>query len=159
MTDIDYPPSRTRRFGAALASIEDRLATAEQRIADLEADEDATDQALAEARQDRATAANQRDALQWAVAQFGEDAELTLRAFTATSRARVLDTLNRTVVGAVGGQQTRNWLIAGSIEAAPWLDGDEDLAEQASVTGALPPGLVDWLDAELEELNDLTAGN
>jgi len=157
--DIDYPPSRTYQLSAALDEAKRRVNRLDERIDELEADDEATDQALAEARQERSNAAKQRDALSWAIDEFGADAELTLEAFTANSRARVLDTLQRATVGQVGSEQARNWLIAGSITDAPWLEGGENLRERAEIADAVPPALLDWLDDELEDLNELTEGN
>lgn len=137
MTDIDYPPAQTYTLGGALSTVEDDL------------------DALDEDADERATLANQRDALQWALDQWDAEAELMLQAFTATRRADVVDTLNRTTVGPVGAQKTRTWLVMCSVETAPWLGGGEDYQARAAVADSLPPALVDWLESELEELNDL----
>jgi len=156
MTDINYPPTRTLVLGVAAEALAQDHDDAEDRIASL--DDDATQQRR-EAIADRNSAQAQHEAVTWAINEFGDDAEIQLRAFTATHRARVLDTINQTVVGQVGSEETRTWLVAGSIKSAPWLDGDESLREQAELTGALPPALIDWLDAELDDLNDLSEGN
>ena len=118
---------------------------------------------------ERSEVTKQHAALKWAAHGdddpegfdgYGEDAEITIQAYTADSRARVIDTFNAKTVGDVGSQALRTWLIAGAIVDAPWIEGDEGLLEQKELLGkAHPPALADWLDAELESLNDLTAGN
>lgn len=145
-TNFDYPPTQTYRLGAALEQ-------AEKRVADLEADADPDDydRTLNEAE-------NQRDALQWAVDEFGDDAELELQAYTAHTRAQVLDTLRNDVFGNPGEEETTVWLIAAGIAAAPWLD-DHDIGSKATVTGQLPPALLDWIETEIDDLNDLSEGN
>lgn len=142
MTDFDYPPTREWTLGDALADVEARADAGDE-------DEDGGDR----------QADTYRKGLQWAVRQFGADATVTLRAFTATTRDRAIDTANRKTVGPLGNQELRTWFVAAALEDAPWLNGDEDLTEAKQVTGALPPALADWLDAELESLNDLTEGN
>jgi len=135
MSDFDYPPTREWTLGDALADAEARA----------DGDDDAAE--------------THTSGLQWAVDQFGADAQVELRAFTTTTRDRALDTANRKTVGALGTQELRTWLVAAALEDAPWLDGDEDLTATKRVTGELPPALSDWLDAELSELNDLSEGN
>ena len=137
MTEIDYPPSRTVALGDALASVEARLE-------DGDGDGDL---------------ANQRDALAWGVEEFGAAAEVTVAAFTAATRARVLDELRDGVVGEPGPREMSLWLVAAGVDAAPWLDGGEDIAARAAVTGELPPALVDWLESILDDVNDLSQGN
>lgn len=138
MTGIDYPPTQRTVFAAALDRLDEE--------ADQAGEEDPVDE-------------THRHALMWAVDQWGDDAEVTLEAFTTAARSRTLDTLHRTRVGPVGNQQITDWLIAAAITDAPWLDGGEDLETQADLVGQLPPALRDWLDEQLDELNDLTAGN
>jgi len=135
MSDIDYPPSRTWRLGEALATADERLDEDEDGNSDI--------------------SQSNRDGLAWAVEQWSDDAEITLEAFTTTTRDRAVDTANRATVGGLGASALRTWLVAASIKQAPWLDGSEDLVECKQTTGNLPPGLVDWLDAQLEDLNDL----
>ena len=138
-TSFDYPPTTTLTLGVALANVEQELATAEE-----------GDDAPPEAH---------RDALAWAVSEFGEDAEITLEAFTTTTRSQTIDTLQRTRVGGVGSNLINDWLVAAGVVDAPWLDGGEDLETRAEITGQLPPALTDWLDAQLDELNELSEGN
>lgn len=163
MTDFDYPPSRTYEFGAALEDVEQRLADTEERVDELEAqaadEEDPDVQGLQEAYQELTTASNYRDALDWAVREWGEAAEITLQAFTAKTRADVLDTIQRTRVGHVGPEQRRNWLVAAGVQAAPFVDESDDVETKAGIVEQLPPALTDWIDEEIEDLNDLTAGN
>lgn len=135
MTDIDYPPSREWTLEAALADAEDTDAP------------------------EGSPEANQRDALRWAVAQFGGDATVTLRAFTAGTRSRTLDTAGQTTMGELGHNQVQDWLTAAGVVDAPWLDGDEDLEARHELLAALPPALTDWLNAKLTDLNDLSEGN
>jgi hypothetical protein len=137
MVDIDYPPSRTIAFGDALDDLEQRVATLDENDAE------------------HRVARNKRDGLQWAVEVFGADAAVEIRAYTATTRARVLDELRTGVVGDPGPEQRALWLTAAGISDAPWYDGDEDLATRADIVGQLPPALVDWLDDQLDSINDL----
>lgn len=134
MTDIDYPPTKTVRLGAALDA--------------LDGDDDA----------------NHEQGLRWAVHGdgreegfdgWGEDAEVTLQAATATFRSDVVDTLNRTMMGPAGPQRLKTWLVMCSVVEAPWLNGDEGYQEMAAVGDSIPPGFEDWLGAQFEELNDL----
>lgn len=143
---MTYPPSRTVTLGNALDS-------AEQRVEDLQADEEDGD-----ADPDIVPARNERDALQWAVNNYGEDAEITLEAYTARTRARVTDTLRQDMVGEPGPSEQDLWLIAAGLSDAPWIDGD-DLAAKAGSTGQLPPALVDWLNGQVDDINDLSEGN
>jgi len=133
MSGVDYPPSRTIRLGDALEA------------AEAKADDEGTDGGWE----------TYRDGLSWAVDQWGEDAEISVEAFTGASRARILDTARQHTVGELGRSRQRNALIAGSVIAAPWFDGDDDLATRLRVTGELPPALLDWLDQEVAELNEL----
>ncbi|AFH22018.1 hypothetical protein OSG_eHP14_00190 [environmental Halophage eHP-14] len=141
---FNYPPTRTQTLGSALD-------TAENRVSELETDDDTGAQTLANAR-------NQRDALHWAVNEFGEDAEIVLSAYTATTRARTLDTLRGDILGDPGPEEIGNWLVAAGVDDAPWID-DKDTQSKAQRTGQLPPALVDWLDRQLDDLNDLSEGN
>mgnify|MGYP006275541869 CR=1 FL=1 len=159
MTDFEYPPTREFTLQSALADVETTLANAEERVDDLESDEDAQESALAEARQDREDAASKKNALEWAVREFGTDARVVLEAFTATTRARTIDEMQSSTMGDVGGMESRIWLLAAALQDAPWLTGDEGLPEAAQVTGALPPAVQDYLDDELTDLNDLSEGN
>lgn len=168
MSDFNYPPSRTVTLAAALGDVESDIEDTAGRIAQLEDDEDAEAEALAKARGEHSQLTSQRDALEWAVDGdgreggfdgWGEDAEVTFKAFTATTRSRVLDTVNRVTMGPVGESQTRDWLISAGVQAAPWLDEAAGLEEKHEATGNLPPALRDWLNAELNDLNDLTSGN
>lgn len=165
---VDYPPTRTYRLGTAREAAAERITECEARVDDLEDDDDATAQALAEARQDAQAARTHHKGLTWAVdgtddedgfGGWGADADLTVQAHTFDSRSRALDARDRLTAGPVGARETRTWLIAGSIVEAPWLDGDEDLATEKQLVGQLPPMFVDWLDHALGELNDLTEGN
>jgi len=133
---VDYPPSRTLTLGTAHERATERA----------DSDRDDSDQW-----------ARYADALGWAVEQFGADAEVVVKAFTAASRARILDEARRSTVGDLGPERTRSWLVGGSVSAAPWIDAGADagLADRVQATTALPPTLVDWLDSELEDLNDL----
>lgn len=144
--DTSYPPSETVEFGQARDDRRAQLeAAAEDDESDIDADDIDSDPYLA--------------ALEWAVGEFGADASVELTALTAQSRARTLDTLNRTRVGEVGQQEARIWLTAAGIDRAPWDAGD-GVAAQAQILGeALPPAFVDWLHEQLEGLNDLTEGN
>lgn len=154
-TDFNYPPTTTIVLEAAVDTAQRRLEDCSDRVADLEADDDATRQALQEARSDYQDADNQHDALQWAVTEFAAEAEITLRAHTSETRSEVLDTINRTTMGEVGSNQLQDWLVAAAIVNAPWLSGGEDIRTRADITGELPPALTDWLARELEDLNDL----
>lgn len=159
MTDINYPPSRTLTLGSAHEQTADRVTDLGARIDDLKGDDDATDKALAEARNDQNNAESERDALAWACEEFGEEAEITLEAHTTTRRSRVLDTANRKTMGELGSSQLNDWMLAAAVVEAPWLDGGEDLQERYDYLGALPPALSDWISRELQDLNDLSAGN
>ncbi|MUV59975.1 hypothetical protein [Halobacterium sp. CBA1126] len=159
MTDFDYPPTRTFTLEEAKGDVESELADAEARVDELEDDEDAQESALRDARSEREDAAGKQRALNWAIGEFGEDATITMEAFTATTRARALDEMQSSTMGDVGGMESRIWLLAAALQAAPWLNGSEDLEEAARVTGALPPAVQDFLDDELTDLNDLSSEN
>jgi exonuclease VII small subunit len=159
MTDFDYPPSWDVSLEEALSSVEADLEDARGRVDKLEDDEDATNDALAEAYSRRQRLESNRDALEWAVQQFGEGARVSMTAFTATTRARTLDEIQRTAVGQVGNEETRIWLLAAALDDAPWLDPGDDLADAYRITGELPPALQDYLDDQLTDLNDLSEGN
>jgi len=141
-TSFDYPPTTTLTLGVALDDVEQELAAAEE--------DDDTD--VGQLRADR-------DALAWAVSEFGESGEVTLEAFTTTTRSQTIDTLQRTRVGDVGSNLINDWLVAAGVVNAPWLEGGEDLETRAEITGQLPPALTDWLDAQLDGLNELSEGN
>lgn len=159
MTDFDYPPAREVTLAQARDDVAESLTDAEGEVDRLEDDDDATESALAEARSEVEVTENRLDALGWAVDVFGDDATIALRAFTTTTRSRVLDTLQRKTVGPVGPNRTEDWLTAAGVTTAPWLDGDEDLQKQAAILGELPPALSDWLNDQLSDLNDLSEGN
>lgn len=159
MTDFDYPPTHTVTLDQALAAAEERVEKAVAEVKRLEDDDDATGEALAEARQERSDARSQRDALSWAVEEFGGEATVELQAFTATTRSRTLDTVNRVRMGRVGDSELRDWLIAAAIQSAPWADDPTDLEATHEATGRLPPALRDWLNHQLNDLNDLSGKN
>jgi len=165
---VDYPPSTELTLSAALSNLEDDLAEAQDRVDELEADENAKQSALAEAHSRVNTLENHRKGLQWAIHGdnseggfdgWGENTEIRVTAFTAQSRARTLDTINNKTVGTIGAEETRVWLIAAALDTAPWLDAGDDLEGDYRNTGSLPPALQDWLDSQVEQLNDLSAGN
>ena len=156
---VDYPPTTEYTLESAHSSVEEDLASAEDRLQSLEDDDDATDKALAKARSRLNTLQNHREALEWGIDQWSKDAAVALTAFTAQTRARTLDTINDKTVGSVGGEETRVWLIASSLDSAPWLDPDDDLVGDYRNTGSLPPALQDWLDSLVTDLNDLSSGN
>jgi hypothetical protein len=140
MTDFNYPPSTTIRLGSALEQAQ--------------RDDDVPD--------------SHRDGLSWAVHGddtadgfdgWGEDATVTLRGFTTTERNRTLDTARRKSMGPLGSNEIQEWLVAAGLTDAPWIEADDDLHERKEVTGSLPPGLGDWLSAQLGDLNDLDQGN
>lgn len=158
-TEINYPPSRTYRLEGTLEDVQEEIATLDEEIADLEDAADVDEQALAEKRVRRSNRADQRDALQWAISEFGADAELTIEAFSTAKRSRTLDTANRQTMGQLGNNQLTDWLLAAAITEAPWLEGGEDLRERYELVGALPPALTDYLDRQQEALNDLSEGN
>lgn len=139
MTGFDYPPTKAWDLQAARERAQERADTAD----------DATDRRRAE---------NQADALGWAVSEFGGEASVELAAYTAQTRARVLDTLQTEIAGDIGPEETQLWLVAAGVESAPWFD-DHDLPSKAAATNRLPPALVEWLNSELDDLNDLSEGN
>jgi len=159
MTDFDYPPSWDVTLEEALSTVKGDLEDAESRVDEFEADEDATDEALAEAYSRRQRLESNRDALEWAIQQFRSEARIKMTAFTATTRARTLDEIQRTAVGQVGNEETRIWLLAAALDDAPWLDSGDELGDAYRITGELPPALQDYLDDQLTDLNDLSEGN
>jgi len=136
MTEFDYPPAREYTLNQALNSVGEGL--------DADTDRDTE---------------NLHDALAWAVNEFGGEATIELQAFTAKTRSRTLDTARRTTVGELGPNQVQDWLTAAGVVNAPWLTDDEDLQKRHELLTALPPALVDWCNAELTDLNDLSEGN
>lgn len=167
MSDIPYPPTRTVTLGAALESVEADLREVETDLdgqlpedADSVADVDSLDErAIREAVQRRRRLDNQRDALEWAIDQWDDDAEIRLQALTAATRARVQDAIRNRTVGDRGQVELGDWLTAATIQDAPWLADGADIVDRATTTGQLPPALMDWLTAETDDLNDLTEGN
>ncbi|WP_338417003.1 hypothetical protein [Halobacterium salinarum] len=153
--NFDYPPTRKVTLEQALDDVDRELADAEDRIHRLEGDEDAQESALAEARADQEDARSKTNALEWAINEFGPETRIKLEAFTATTRARAIDEMQSSTMGEIGGMEQRIWLLAAALQDAPWLTGEESLAEAAQVTGALPPAVQDYLDDELTALNDL----
>lgn len=167
-TDFDYPRASTVAFGTAVEDLADRVDDLEAKTGeladavDVPDDEDpdpAAVKELQETRQDLSQARQQHDALQWAVDQWGEDAEVRLQALTAGSRARVEDTLREGRVGGAGVANQENWILAACLTDAPFLGDGDDLQDRVAVIAELPPALADWLRAELDALNDLSAGN
>lgn len=136
MVEFDYPPTATLVLGVEYEE-------AQARVDDEDSDIVETDVT----------------ALGWAVREFGEESELTLEAFTAATRSQTVDTLRRKRAGDVGEGLLSNWLVAAAVTEAPWLDGDESLVERADIVGQLPPALVDYLQDQLDDLNDLSEGN
>lgn len=171
MSDFGYPPSRELELGQERSQLEDTLDELDREIEQLQQraeNDDVDEQTLQAKRQQYSDADSARDALVWAIEGdgredgfdgWGGDATVTIQSYTASRRARVLDELNRSVVGEVGSNLVRNWIVAGSVTAAPWLDGGESLREQSEIAGQLPPGLLDWLDDQLSDLSQLTEGN
>jgi hypothetical protein len=163
--DIDYPRTRTYRLGEARDSVSTRRSELEAEQTELERARDAggdgevdTDR-LQTVRSELADVRGHEEALDWAVAEFGADAEITLSATTTGDRSRVLDTLRNSTVGSFGSEKVTDWLLAASIEAAPWQDPDDSLVRRGRLVESLPPALTEWLRAEQESLNGLTEGN
>ena len=135
MSDFDYPPSTT-------VTLSDELDQLQRRAED---GNEANDTHI--------------EALEWAINEFGADATVCVQGMTTTKRDRTVDTANRVTMGPLGASALRTWLVAASITEAPWLEGGEDLEEQQALLGALPPSVSDWLDAQVEDINDLSEGN
>lgn len=146
MTDIDYPPTRS-------ITLDNALAQANDRVSDLEPDAEDED-----AERGIVAARSQRDALAWALDQWGDEATVDLQAYTARDRARVHDTVRNEIMGDIGGNELQVWMVAAALTDAPWLD-DKDLQSKAQATARLPPALVDWVKRQLDDINDLTEGN
>ena len=161
--DFEYPRTRTQRLGDAHESVSDRIAELEADQEQLQRDRNAGDDVdtdrLQTIRSELADLRGHEEALAWAVAEFGADAEVTLSATTTGDRSRVLDTLQNTVVGSYGAQKIQDWLLAASIETAPWQDPEDSLVQRGQLVESLPPALTGWLRSEQQSLNDLEAGN
>lgn len=161
--DFEYPRTRTHRFGDAHDAVSNRRADLEAEQEKLERARDAGDDVdtdrLQTVRSELADIRGHEEALAWAVGEFGADAEITLSATTTGDRSRVLDTLQNTVVGSYGTQKIQDWLLAASIEAAPWQDPEDSLVQRGQLVESLPPALTGWLRSEQKSLNDLEAGN
>lgn len=137
--DFDYPPTETLVLGDALEEYEAA----------------APDEAVDPETADEARAVTFAEGLSWAVDEFGTDAEIVLEGFTAGTRAQVVDRLTNDRVGDIGQRLTTNWMIAAAIVECPWFDDEVPLEDMVTAVAQLPPAVVDWLDHELEELNDL----
>jgi len=161
--DFEYPRTRTHRLGDAHDSVSSRRSELEAEQEELDRARDAGDDVdtdrLQTVRSELADVRGHEEALAWAVAEFGADAEITLSATTTGDRSRVLDTLQNTVVGSYGAQKIQDWLLAASIEAAPWQDPDDSLVQRGQLVESLPPALTGWLRSEQKSLNDLDPGN
>ena len=163
--NIDYPRTRTHRLGDAHDAVTNHRSELEAEQEELERARDAGDDGevdtdrLQTVRSELADVRGHGEALAWAVAEFGTDAEVRLSATTTGDRSRVLDTLQNTVVGSYGTQKIQDWLLAASIEAAPWQDPEDSLVQRGQLVESLPPALTGWLRSEQKSLNDLEAGN
>ena len=159
MSGFDYPRTRTHRLGDAHASVSDRVAELEAERDELTAADDVDTDRLQTVRSELADARGHEEALAWAVDEFGADAEVRLSATTTGDRSRVLDTLQNDMVGSYGTQKIQDWLLAASIEAAPWQDPDDSLLQRGRLVESLPPAVTGWLRSEQKALNNLTPGN
>jgi hypothetical protein len=161
--DIDYPRTRTHRLGDAHEAVTNRRSELEAEQTELERAHDAGDDVdtdrLQTVRSELADIRGHEEALAWAVKEFGADAEITLSATTTGDRSRVLDTLQNTIVGSYGTQKVQDWLLAASIEAAPWQDPDDSLLQRGQLVESLPPALTGWLRSEQKSLNNLEGKN
>lgn len=164
MTEFNYPPERTIELGSAVTTLADRLDDLEDQVEDLEeavdvAEDDDPDpgavQELREAHDELQKVRNQHDALQWAVQEWDEEATVRLRAIDTGTRARVEDTIQTAHVGQVGPSGLNNWMVAAGLVDAPFLDDDDELEDKVEVVAHLPPGVTDWLDDTLDDLQDL----
>lgn len=161
MTDFEYPPTESTTLGAALEDAERDRDDAEERVTRLEqqanddTQEDPEDSEVADAIDTQHHTEDITSALDWLTNEFGEDATVTVEAFTATERARTLDTVQREVMGSVGSEERRQYFIAAALSEAPWLPSDVDLVEAKRITGELPPSVQDWLDELVTNVNDL----
>lgn len=164
---FDYPRTRTHRLGDAHDAVSNRRGDLEAEQEELERARDADEGAdggvdtdrLQTVRSELADVRGHEEALAWAVAEFGADAEIRLSATTTGDRSRVLDTLQNTVVGSYGTQKIQDWLLAASIETAPWQEPDDSLVQRGQLVESLPPALTEWLRSEQKSLNDLDPGN
>jgi hypothetical protein len=162
---IDYPPTETITLGVALEAIGADLRDIEARIEELkselpdeDSDEDpdpATTKALREKRSEQSTLNSQKDALEWAVNQWDADAEIKLEAIQAIDRERARDALRTGRMGEITTGVLKRYMATQCLKTAPWVETDDDIHDKAKFLGELPPGLRDWLQAELDELNDL----
>jgi len=161
--DFEYPRTRTHRLGDAHDAVSNRRADLEAEQEELErarnAGDDVDTDRLQTVRSELADVRGHEEALAWAVAEFGADAEVRLSATTTGDRSRVLDTLQNTIVGSYGTQKIQDWLLAASIKAAPWQDPEDSLVQRGQLVESLPPALTGWLRSEQKSLNDLEAGN
>jgi hypothetical protein len=162
---IDYPPTETITLGVALEAIEADLRDIEARTEELESelpDEDseedpdpATTKALREKRSEQSTLSGQQDALEWATDEWGPDEEIALEALTTADRDRARDALRNERMGEVTNTVLQRYIAAQCLTSAPWLESNDDIHDRAEVLGELPPGFSDWLQSELDDLNDL----
>lgn len=143
MTRFDYPPSRTLRLGDALDRMRDAQDTADAGLA-----EDA-----------RGSVQEFEAGLEWAVEEFGTDAEIELHAIDTGTRARIQDHIQGNVVGDAGSGLVSNYVLAACIDDAPFVEDGDDLDDRAELVSHLPPQVTDWLGSELDDLSELTAGN
>jgi hypothetical protein len=162
--DFEYPRTRTHRLEDACDSVSNRRAELEAEREDLErargADDDDIDtDRLQTVRSELADIRGHEEALAWAVEEFGADAEITLSATTTGDRSRVLDTLRNSTVGSFGSEKVTDWLLAASIDAAPWQDPDDSLLQRGRLVESLPPAFTQWLRSEQKSLNNLSEGN
>jgi len=160
---IDYPPTREYTLEAALESVKADIENGQAEIDDLEAklpdgDEDpdpATTKALREARQRKSTVESYRDALKWAIGEWGEDAKIEIRGIDTNARKQVQKALRTGWMGEATTEDLNHYLIAESLMDAPWVQPDDDIHDLAGFLDELPPGLSDWIEDEMDDLNDL----
>lgn len=159
MTDFNYPPQQTYQFDTERDSLDETISELEHERDQLEATDDRDGDRLQTVRSELQDARGHREAIAWAIEEFGSGATVTLKATTTRARSRAVDTAQRSTTGTLGVEQMQDWLLAASIVDAPWQDDDASLAERGRITGALPPALSNWLRSKQQSLNDLSPGN
>lgn len=162
MTDrFDYPPSREIRLGSARDQLEREIADLDREIDDLEGrvdespDDPAPKAALRETRSEKNSLETQLDGVTWAISSWREDATIAVQGLTTESRGEALHAVRHGRMGEVTSDTLGRYLNAQSLQAAPFLEDDDDIHDVAHVIGALPPAFSDWLNDQLDDLNDL----
>lgn len=153
--------TETYRLQDVAQGLDQRLDNLADKVAKAGDDED-TSESVQEARQLEGHLAG----IQWAIDEYGADAEITLGALTTGEYARVSDYTTDAANEQVGGPTSvegasQIFFVAAGLVDAPFVDDSAGFEDRCAAVRGLPPQITRWLESQVDELTtpDVDLGN